>query len=112
MKALETLGFIGVSRSAYRGTYQARGQSYQAVCACARVRACVRGCTRVRVYACTRVRVCACARVCTRVRVCIGAGEGTPYNIEMAAWGSGSDTECVLGLFGNGVTLFSNPNQQ
>lgn len=41
-----------------------------------------------------------------------GAGEGTPYNIQMAACGSGSDTECVLGLFGNGVTLFSNPNRQ
>lgn len=111
--------FIGVSRNAYRGTYQARGQSYQAVCArvayacararvCARVYACVRVCARV--YACARVRVCACTR--THVRVRIGAGEGTPYNIEMAAWGSGSDTECVLGLFGNGVTLFSNPNQQ
>ena len=111
--------FIGVSRNAYRGTYQARGQSYQAVCArvayacararvCARVYACVRVCARV--YACARVRVCACTR--THVRVRIGAGEGTPYNIEMAAWGSGSDTECVLGLFGNSVTLFSNPNQQ
>lgn len=85
--------FIGVSRNAYRGTYQARGQSYQAVCA--------------------RVAY-ACARVCTRthVRVHIGAGEGTPYNIEMAAWGSGSDCECALRLFGNGVTLFSNPNRQ
>lgn len=93
--------FIGVSRNAYRGTYQARGQSYQAVCA--RV---AYACARV----CTRVRVCACTR--THVRVRIGAGEGTPYNIEMAAWGSGSDCECALRLFGNGVTLFSNPNRQ
>lgn len=47
-----------------------------------------------------------------KMRQATGAGEGTPYTIDLAAWGSGSDTECVLGLFGNGVTLFSNPNQQ
>ena len=41
-----------------------------------------------------------------------GAGEGTPYNIQMAAWGSGSDCECDREPFGNGVTLFSNPNRQ
>lgn len=41
-----------------------------------------------------------------------GAGEGTPYNIQMAAWVSGSRAECLLRLFGNGVTFFSNPNRQ
>ncbi len=41
-----------------------------------------------------------------------GVGEGTPYNIQMAACGSGSRAECALRLFGNGVTLFSNPNRQ
>ena len=77
-----------------------------------RVRACARVCTRVYACArvCTRVRVCACTR--THVRVRIGAGEGTPYNIEMAACVSGSRAECVLGLFGNGVTLLLNPSQQ
>lgn len=33
-----------------------------------------------------------------------GAGEGTPAKKDLAAGGSGSDTECVLGLFGIGVT--------
>ena len=41
-----------------------------------------------------------------------GVGEGAPYNIQMAAWVSGSRAECVLRLFGNGVTFFSNPNRQ
>ncbi len=74
----------------------------------------VRVCVRVRVRVCTRacVYACACVRVCARARVRIGAGEGTPYNIQMAAWGSGSRAECALRLFGNGVTLFSNPNRQ
>lgn len=62
------------------------------------------------VCACVCVRMCVRVRVC--VRACIGAGEGTPYNIEMAACVSGSDCECVREPFGNGVTLFSNPNRQ
>lgn len=82
-------------------------------CACAHTCACVRVCACVR----ARVRACVCVRVCARVCVCAhrghtGAGEGTRYTMEMAACGSGSDTECVLGLFGNGVTLFLNPNRQ
>lgn len=66
------------------------------------------------VRVCVCARVCACVRVCVRacVRVRIGAGEGTPYNIQMAACVSGSGPEWALGLFGNGVTLFLNPNRQ
>lgn len=57
-----------------------------------------------------RVRMCMCACACACV--CVRAGEGTPYNIEMAAGGSSSDTECALGLFGIAVTQASNINRQ
>lgn len=76
MKALETLGFIGVSRSAYRAYSRPRavisGDVRACAYVCARVRVCVRACACV----CARARTCvrACAYVCACVR--IGAGDG------------------------------------